>query len=104
MVNMPVHPDGDELPPMLKAPLLYTAPPFITPSVCTVSITLTPMNKTLQTENGKAILIKGTPFMTEFQVSSLEMQPTPVGTVPDPVMKKPGTAQFITTNFSVPVG
>lgn len=105
MVNsMPICLEGDELPPMLKAPLPYTAPPFITPGVGTVSVTLTPMNKTLRTENGKAILIKGTPFMTEFQVSSPAMQPTQVGPVPDPVMKKPGTALFITTNFSVPAG
>jgi hypothetical protein len=29
------------------------------------------------------------------------MQPTPAGPIPDPVLVKPGTAQFITTNFIV---
>ncbi len=106
MVNyMPVCLEGNELPPILKAPLPYTAPPFVTPGVGTVSVTLLPTNKTLQTENGKAILIKGTPFIAEFTVSSPAMQPRPVGPVPDPVVKKkPGTAQFITTNLTVQAG
>jgi len=102
--NMPVCLEGDELPPPLRAPLPYTAPPFVTPGMGTVSVTLTPMNKTLQTKNGKAILIKGTPFMAEFQVAAPAMQPTPVGPIPDPVLKKPGIAEFITTNVTVKAG
>jgi len=102
--NMPVCLEGDELPPMLMAPLPYTAPPFVTPGTGTVSVTLTPMNKTLLTDNGKAILIKGTPFMAEFQVMAPAMQPTPVGPIPDPVAKKPGMAEFVTTNATVKAG
>jgi hypothetical protein len=102
--NMPVCLEGDELPPMLMAPLPYTAPPFVTPGTGTVSVTLTPMNKTLLTKNGKAILIKGTPFMAEFQVMAPAMQPTPAGPLPDPVAKKPGMAEFVTTNVTVKAG
>ena len=102
--NMPVCLEGDELPPMLLAPLPYTSPPFVTPGTGTVSVTLTPMNKTLLTDNGKAILIKGTPFIAEFQVMVPAMQPTPVGPVPDPVAKKPGMAEFVTTNVTVKAG
>ena len=101
---MPVCLEGDELPPALRAPMPYTAPPFVTPGMGTVSVTLTPANKTMQTKNGKAILIKGTPFMAEFTVAAPAMQPTPAGPVPDPVAKKPGTAQFITTNVTVKAG
>jgi hypothetical protein len=102
--NMPVCLEGDELPPPLKAPLPYTSPPFVTPGMGTVSVTLTPMNKTMMTKAGKAILIKGTPFVAEFTVSAPAMQPTPGGPVPDPVAKKPGMAEFITTNVQVKAG
>jgi hypothetical protein len=97
--------DGDELPPPLLVPLPYTSPPFVTPGMGTVKVTLTPTNKTAQTKNdNKAILIKGTPFMAEFTVTVPAMQPTPAGPVPDPVAKKPGTAQFITTTVNVKAG
>jgi hypothetical protein len=82
----------------------YTSPPFVTPGVGMVSVTLLPLNKTMLTKNGKAILIKGTPFPAEFTVSAPAMQPTPVGPVPDPVAKKPGIAEFITTNLTVKAG
>ena len=104
VVKMPVCLEGDELPLMIRAPMPYTAPPFVTPGTGMVSVTLTPMNKTLQTKSGgKAILIKGTPFIAEFQVMAPAIQPTPVP-VPDPVLKKPGMAEFITTNVTVKAG
>jgi hypothetical protein len=49
-------------------------------------------------------LIKGTPFVAEFTVMAPAMQPTPAGPVPDPVAKKPGMAEFITTNVLVKAG
>ena len=104
VMKMPVCLEGDELPPMLKAPMPYTSPPFVTPGMGTVSVTLLPLNKTMTTKNGKPILIKGTPFPAEFTVSAPAMQPTPVGPVPDPVAKKPGLAEFITTNVMVKAG
>jgi len=102
--GMPACLLGDELPVAISGPLPYTAPPFVTPGVGTVSVTLTPTNQTLQTQNGKAILIKGQQFMAKFTVSSPAMQPTPAGPVPDPVLTKPGTAQFITTNINTQAG
>jgi contractile injection system spike tip protein len=97
--------EGDELPPALKVPMPYTAPPFVTPGMGTVAVTINPTNKTATTKNdNKLILIKGTPFVAEFTVTAPAMQPTPGGPVPDPVAKKPGMAQFITTNVTVKAG
>lgn len=106
MLNkMPVCLEGDELPPTIRTPMPYTAPPFVTPGTGMVSVTLTPLNKTLKTKNGgKAILIKGTPFIAEFQVMAPAMQPMVPSPIPDPVVKKPGTAEFITTNVTVKAG
>jgi len=103
-MTMPVCLEGDELPPLLKIPMPYTSPPFVMPGMGTVSVTLLPLNKTMTTKNGKALLIKGTPFPAEFTVSAPAMQPTPAGPVPDPVAKKPGMAEFITTNATVKAG
>ena len=104
VMKMPVCLEGDELPPMLKAPMPYTSPPFVTPGVGTVSVTLLPLNKTMLTKNQKAILIKGAPFPAEFSVSVQAMQQTPVGPVPDPLAKKPALAEFIPTNVTVKAG
>jgi hypothetical protein len=101
---MPICLEGDELPPPIMIPLPYTAPPFVTPGMGTLKLTLTPMNKTVLSNNSKKILIKGTPFIAEFNVVVPAMQPTPAGPVPDPVMKKPGQAQFITTTVNVKAG
>jgi hypothetical protein len=90
---------GDELPPVLRVPLVYTAPPFVTPGTGSLTITLMPDNLTKQTTNGgKPLLLKGGTFQAMFTVNSPAMQPTPGGPVPDPVVQKPGTAQFISTN------
>jgi hypothetical protein len=90
--------EGDELPPVLRVPLPYTAPPFVTPGMGTLTLTLMPNNKTRTTTNGKPLLLKGGTFQAKFSVSAPAMQPTPTGPVPDPVSVKPGTAQFISTN------
>jgi hypothetical protein len=102
--GMPACLLGDELPMAISGPLPYTAPPFVTPGMGTVSVTLTPTNQTVMTQNGKAILIKGQQFIAKFTVSAPAMQPTPGGPVPDPVATKPGTAQFITTNINTQAG
>ncbi len=89
---------GDELPESLMEPMEYTAPPFIEPGMGTLRLTLTPANLTELTRKGKQLLIKGGPFTALFTVTEPAMQITPAGPVPDPVLEKPGTAQFITTN------
>lgn len=96
--------EGDELPPSLRGPLPYTAPPFVTPGTGTLEITLMPNNKTAQTVNGKKVLTKGATFTVRFNVQTPAQQPTPGGPVPDPVAVKPGTAQFITTNIQTMAG
>ncbi|WP_083754018.1 hypothetical protein [Actinosynnema sp. ALI-1.44] len=92
---------GDELPQVLRGPLPYTAPPFVTPGTGTLTLTLAPSNLTIQSQNGPKVLIKGMTFTATFTVQAPAMQPTPGGPVPDPVAVKPGTAQFITTNTTV---
>lgn len=95
---------GDELPPAARGPLAYTAPPYVSPGTGTLTIILTQSNFTVQTESGKAILIKGSPFQVSFNVQAPAMMPTPAGPQPDPLMVKPGTGQFITTNVVVKAG
>jgi hypothetical protein len=95
---------GDELPMSLRGPLPYTAPPFVTPGTGTLTLTLAPANLTIQSSNGKTILILGQKFIATFTVQAPAMQPTPGGPVPDPVAVKPGTAEFITTNRTVSAG
>jgi Contractile injection system spike tip protein len=97
----PICLQGDELPPALRAPMPYTAPPFVTPGVGTLTIILAPDNLSKKTVNGKPIILKGATFQVSFAVSAPAMQPTPAGPVPDPVLTKPGTATFITTNMTV---
>jgi hypothetical protein len=96
---------GDELPPELRGPLTYTAPPYTTPGTGTLSLTLQPANLTQKTSNGgKPLLLRGGTFQAMFTVASPAMQPTPGGPVPDPEVEKPGTAQFISTNEIVKAG
>jgi hypothetical protein len=93
---------GDELPDALRGPMAYTAPPFTTPGTGTLTVILTPSNMTVTARReGKALLIKGGSFVATFTVQEPAMQPTPAGPVPDPVLVKPGTAQFMTTNETV---
>jgi hypothetical protein len=95
---------GDELPPEIAEPLPYTAPPFEVPGTGTLTLTLLPDNQTVQTTNGPVILIKGQQFTALFTVGVPATQVTPAGPVPDPVLAKPGTAEFITTNTTVKAG
>src|SRR2546422_948830 len=53
---------GDELPSILQGALPYTSPPFVTPGTGTLTLTLLPANLTVQSQNGKKILIKGQMF------------------------------------------
>ena len=103
-ISMPICLMGDQIPPPLMAPLPYTAPPFVTPGMGTLELILPPSNWTIKTLNGKTILLKGTVFQAIFNVSVPAMQPTPAGPIPDPVVVKPGTAEYITTNVTVMAG
>jgi hypothetical protein len=99
--NQPICLQGDELPIVLRAPMPYTAPPFVTPGMGTLTVTLMPNNLTLRTTAaGKPALLLGATFMATFNVSVPAMQPTPAGPIPDPLMVKPCQAQFITTTVN----
>lgn len=90
---------GDEMAPPLKGQMLYTAPPFTTPGTGTLQVLLEPNNTTTQTMvGGKPLLIRGGSFPVLFKVEVPATQPTPTGPLPDPVMEKPGTAQFVTSD------
>jgi hypothetical protein len=102
--NKPICLQGDELPLSIKAPMPYTAPPFVTPGMGSLQIILMPNNLTMLTQNGKPIIIKGATFQAIFNVSAPAMQPTPAGPVPDPLVVKPGTAMFITTTVMTSAG
>ena len=105
VMSMAVCLEGDELPPSLQAPLMYMSPPYVIPGTGTLSLSLTPTNTTMRTKNGDPILIKGTPFTAEFSVASPAMMPAPPAPpVPDPVSKKTGIAEFITTNVRAKAG
>ncbi|MFD4597983.1 hypothetical protein ACFWPQ_08075 [Streptomyces sp. NPDC058464] len=100
----PVCLQGDELPMVLRAPLAYTAPPFTQPGTGKLVLTLLPENLTRKTTNGgKPILIRGGTFTAVFTVETPATQPPPTA-LPDPLLAKPGTARFITTNISVTAG
>jgi len=101
VMGMPVCLKGDEVPPTVRSPLPYTAPPYVTPGVGTLKVLLMPNNLTVRTKNQAEIILKGGTFQAMFEVSTPAQMPTPAGPVPDPLAKKPGTAQFITTNVRV---
>jgi hypothetical protein len=104
VAGAPVCLVGDELPAALKGPLAYTAAPFTNPGTGRLQLTLAPANKTLRTENGQPMLIKGARFVAVFTVVTPATQTTPPGPVPDGVLTKNGTAEFITTNATVQAG
>ena len=66
-----------------------------------IKIVLLPTNLTTMTQNGKPVLLKGATFQAIFTVQSPAMMPTPAGRHPDPVVVKPRSAQFITTNATI---
>ncbi|HWG74788.1 MAG TPA: hypothetical protein VG184_12115 [Acidimicrobiales bacterium] len=94
---------GDQIPPELLEPMPYTAPPFVTPGMGTLQLILMPNNWTIKTLNGKVILLKGAMFEAMFNVTVPAIQPS-VPPVPDPLVVKPGTAEYITTNVTVMAG
>ncbi|MGI8667330.1 MAG: hypothetical protein ACR2N4_15115 [Jatrophihabitans sp.] len=101
LANQPVCLLGDELPVQLRVPLPYTAPPFVTPGTGTLAIQLLPNNQTTLVKAGKVVLVKGAQFVARFQVQTPAQQPTPAGPIPDPLLLKVWTAQFVTTTTNV---
>ena len=101
--NMPTCVLGDEVPPSVRGPLAYTAPPFVTPGTGTLKIILLPSNLTAPTSTGGTpIIIKGGTFQAVFTVQSKAVNPLSGSS--DPVAVKVGTAQFITSNALTTAG
>jgi hypothetical protein len=84
--------------------ITITPPPVLTPGTGTLSITLAPNDLSKKAQNGKPVILKGMTLQASFAVPSPAVQPTPAGPLPDPVMTKPGTCEFITTDISVQAG
>ena len=101
---MPTCVLGDEVPPAVRGPLAYTAPPFVTPGTGMLKVIVLPgTNLTVPTNTGgKPIIIKGTTFQAIFTVATPAVNP--VTGVPDPVAVKTGTARFITSNTLTKAG
>ncbi len=90
---------GDELPPSLRAPLQYMSPPFVTPGMGRLSVTLQDANKSaVAADDGKVMLLVGQTFQVRFEVQVPAQQPSPGGPVPDATPSYSGTAKFISTH------
>ncbi|MFJ4806973.1 hypothetical protein [Streptomyces murinus] len=97
--------EGDELPESLKIPLVYTTADCTVPGSGTLTLTLTPANKTAKTKcEGKAILIKGGDFTAKFDATSSPAKQPPPSNTPDPQLVKNGTAKFTTSNQTTKAG
>ncbi|MEU9979257.1 hypothetical protein [Streptomyces sp. NPDC051014] len=98
-VEMAVCLEGDELPMQLKVPLVYTTPACPIPGMGTLTLSLTPANKSAKLKcEGKAVLLKGGSFTAKFDASSNPAKQPPPASAPDPMPVKNGTAVFVTTN------
>jgi Contractile injection system spike tip protein len=91
--SSPVCRRGDEIPPSLKAPLLYTEGVYTIPGQGTLAVS--PKTTTVLKNSGLAVLLKGTQFDATFTVTQAATTPTGA---PDPVLAKRGTASFTTGN------
>lgn len=99
IAGMPVCVEGDELPKVLREQLPYTAAPYLIPGVGMLTLRLAPNNLLEATSGGKRILSRGdvSRFEATFTVITPAMTPPAPGSapMPDPVLKKTGTAQFV---------
>ena len=94
--------EGDEKSVVL-AGLAYISGNFSIPGVCTLTIQQLGSDQLSQktTIGGKKVILKGTMFTAKMQVTAPAQQPSPSGTIPDPVAMATGQGQFITTNMTV---
>ena len=90
---------GDEIPPPLRVPMPYTAPPFTEPGTGTLAVKLPAACLTTQTTtDGRPLLTQAGAFQVTFTVVEPAMQMTPGGPVSDTDSEKTGSGRFITTN------
>ena len=98
--GMTVCLEGDELPPSLLVPLPYMDGSFTIPGMGTIKLTLPPTHLSkVDKDTSKPLLLQGTPFQAQFQVSTPAQMPAPPAPpIPDPVATKPMLVEYITTN------
>jgi len=95
---MPVCVSGDELPSLLRSPMAYTDGSFTTPGMGKLVVAPPPTHYSKKAKYlGRPLLLQGPPFQAQFIVNApATMQAGPV-TVPDPVVTKMFTVQYIST-------
>lgn len=94
--------EGDEK--NVQLPINYIQGPYIIPGMGILKITgLAGDQLSKKTVNNKALILKGSTFQAEMQVTAPAQQPTPSGPVPDATPKYSGMGQFITSNIKCDV-
>jgi hypothetical protein len=98
LMGLPLCVAGDEIPSFLRVPLPYTAPPFATPGMGKLVVVPPPTHYSKTHTSGfRPNLLMGPPFTAQFIVNApATMQAGPV-TVPDPVVTKSFTVQYVST-------
>jgi hypothetical protein len=78
----------------------YVSPPFTAPGVGTLTIQSLGVDQLGQrtSSSQKPVILKGSTFTAQFQVTVQAKQVTPNGTILDPVPLYTGTGQFVTSN------
>ena len=97
VMGKPVCLKGDEK--NVQMPIPYIAAPYVIPGMGLLKISALggdQLSKKLM--NGKKLILKGSQFDAEMQVTAPAQQPTPTGPVPDSTAKYSGKGQFISTN------
>jgi hypothetical protein len=99
--QVPICVEGDEKKVMV--PCSYVSPPFVTPGAGILTIKALGSDQLSQKTKsaGRKVMLKGTFFDSQLQVTVPATQPTPGGPVPDATPMYSGKGQFITTNVTV---
>ncbi|WP_461535203.1 hypothetical protein [Spongorhabdus nitratireducens] len=98
IMGKPICLEGDEK--NVQLPIPYIAGPYIIPGMGLLKITALGGDQlSKKALNGKKMILKGSQFDAEMQVTAPAQQPTPTGPVPDGTPKYTGKGQFISTNI-----
>ena len=100
--KVPLCVQGDEISATVPG-CAYISGSFVTPGVGTLSISALGADQlSMKTKCGhKPVMLKGSMFTAQFQVTVPAMMPTPGGPVPDPMPMYTGSGNFVTTNMTV---
>lgn len=101
--GQPVCLEGDEKNTQVPG-CMYIQGGFVIPGAGTEKISALAGDQTTQKVkcNGKPLILKGSKFTAEFQVSAPAQQPAPPASpIPDPSPQYSGNGLFVTTNLTV---